>query len=463
MAETAAWYRKYRPMDFSDYIGENIKQVVSARFTVPENRPNVIMVHGSRGCGKTTFARIIPKYYLCENQTDGKPCEVCEICQTINDTLINGETGVEVPGVVEIDNTTANGKDAIQDIIADAIIDPMYTKFKILILDECHMITKQGQNSLLKVIEDIPEFLVVIFCTTNPDDVLGTIHSRCQLKLEVKKKSVDEMAQRLLYIATKEGLTTSIEALKIISKKADRVPREAINMLEGIAKNYSNKVTIDNVRESTGDVAAEVYMGYFTAANTALEDVLIFNKKLKELDISAKAFISGLTRFVLDCMYIRHAIALEDYPVEYIKRVKDLFKIYTSNEFDALLQVIEYASKMIGEDEAKNELIITTTALRIGKIGILASGLGRESVQAEKENKQSIVEYRKQAEKDLEHQLDKVETFSPTKEKLSGLLRGMTDVSNTEGIVITASSKNTSGEADAGFFSPDALDGMLEG
>ena len=459
--EGAAWYRRYRPLNMDDYLGDNIKQVVEARFTVPENRPSVILIYGTRGCGKTTFMRIISKYYLCESPIEGKPCEQCEICQAINDSLINGEIGTEVPGVVEVDATKANGKQAIEDLIEDAVIAPMYTKHKILLMDECHMITGPAQNAMLKVIEDIPSHLIVVFATTDVDKVLGTIKSRCQVKLEVKKKSVEEMAQRLLYIANKEGLTTSMEALKIIAKKADRVPREAINLLEDIAKNHGNSVTVDNVRESTGDVAAEVYMGYFIGANTGLEEILQFNKKLKSLDISAKVFISGLTRFMLDCMYIRHAIDLEDYPVEYVKSVQSLFKIYTSNEFDALLQVLEYASKMIGEDEARNELVITTTALRIGKIGLLASGLGRESAQAEKENKQSITEYRKQAEEEIAHQLDKVQTFSPTKEKLAGLLKGITDVSNTNGIVIAANKKNTSDKAEEGFFSADALGELL--
>ena len=459
--EGAAWYRRYRTLNMDDYLGDNIKQVVEARFTVPENRPSVILIYGTRGCGKTTFMRIISKYYLCESPIEGKPCEQCEICQAINDSLINGEIGTEVPGVVEVDATKANGKQAIEDLIEDAVIAPMYTKHKILLMDECHMITGPAQNAMLKVIEDIPSHLIVLIATTDVDKVLGTIKSRCQVKLEVKKKSVEEMAQRLLYIANKEGLTTSMEALKIIAKKADRVPREAINLLEDIAKNHGNSVTVDNVRESTGDVAAEVYMGYFIGANTGLEEILQFNKKLKSLDISAKVFISGLTRFMLDCMYIRHAIDLEDYPVEYVKSVQSLFKIYTSNEFDALLQVLEYASKMIGEDEARNELVITTTALRIGKIGLLASGLGRESAQAEKENKQSITEYRKQAEEEIAHQLDKVQTFSPTKEKLAGLLKGITDVSNTNGIVIAANKKNTSDKAEEGFFSADALGELL--
>lgn len=423
-----AWYRKYRPSSMEDYMGDNIKHIVEARFTVETNRPNVILVYGNRGCGKTTFARIISKYYMCLSPVDGKPCEKCDACRSINDTLINGEAGAECDFVTEVDATTANGKEAIQSIIEDAIVPPYGVKYKILILDECHMITKQAQNSLLKVIEDIPAHLIVIFCTTDVDDVLTTIKSRCQLKLEVKKKSVDELASRLLYICKQEGCTTSMEALKIIAKKADRVPREAINQLEDVAKSYGNQITVENVRSSTGDIAADVYMDYFNAANTGLEEILLFNKKLKSLDIGAKAFVSSITRFALDCLYIKHAIALEEYPIEYVEQVKELFKTYKSSEFDALLQVLEYAGKIIGEDDAKNELIITTTAMRIGKIGLIASGLANEKIAAEKENTKSIKEYKDVAQAERDAEIEKVPTYSVTKEKLAGLIKGMTDV-----------------------------------
>lgn len=460
--ENIAWYRKYRPSTIEDYIGDDIRRIVNSRFTDKDKLPQVALVYGTRGCGKTTFARIISKYYLCESSEDGHPCEQCEICRTINDVLIAGEIGVEVPGVVEIDATIANGKDAIQDIIEDAILEPMYTRYKVLIVDEAHMITPQAQNSLLKVIEDIPKHLVVIFATTDPEKVLGTIKSRCQVRLNVRKKTVDEMADRLLYISKKEGLTTSLEALRIIAKKADRVPRESINLLESIAKTYGNVVTIENVRESTGDVAVEIYMDYFKAANESLEDILNFNQRIKELDIAPKDFISGLTRFVIDCMYIRHGIQLDDYPKEFVKKAKDLFKMYTSNEFDTLLQVIEHASKMIvTDDDARNELVIINTALRIGKIGLLAEGgLSDEVSQADKENKKSIREYKANIERERRALEDRVTSFEPTKEKVAEHLRDMADIIDVKEIEVVEN-KDTE-EVEDGYFSTNELESLME-
>jgi len=461
IADNTAWYRKYRPRTIEDYMGDDIKHIVESRFNKPESMPQVMMLYGTRGCGKTSFARIIAKYYLCENKIDGKPCEQCEICEGINDTLISGEIGIETEGVTEIDATVASGKDAIQQIIEDSIIPPLYTKYKILILDEAHMITPQAQNSMLKVIEDIPKHLVVIFCTTDEHKVLGTVHSRCQIKLEIKKKTEDEIADRLLYIAEKEGVKTSLKALKIIAKKADRVPRESINLFESIAKNYSNEVTVENVRAMTGDVASEIYMEYFKAAGTGLEDILDFNNKLKELDIEAEEFISGLTRFVLDCMYIKHAIALEDYPIEYVKQVKELFDEYNSNEFDALLQIIEYANRSIGVDTNKNELMLITTAMRIGKIGLISEGLGEESAQAESENKKSISNYRDTKDKESKEQIENAKTHNLSKELFANIIDSISDVSNDSKIELVADDNDVDTEENEGFFSAKELNSML--
>lgn len=388
-------YTLYRPKNMEEYCGEHIKDIVHKRFRKREDMPHVMLIHGGSGMGKTTFSRIIAKYYLCTNFTENGPCEQCEMCQSINEILIDGNsTEVECPGVTELDATIMNGKEAIQEVLDEALQTPIYSDYKVLIVDEAHQISSSGQNSMLKIIEDIPKHLVVIFATTNPEKILATIKSRCQLTLEVKKQTVKDMANRLEQISMSEGFTVSREALEIIAKKGDRAPRACINLLESIAKTYDGQITVENVKKSVGGVDSEIYMEYFKAANQSLESILLLIKKLKEKSVKLSDFVKGLMGFVMDSMYIKHGISFEDYTSEYIDGVKKLFEMYDSNDFDMLMQIIESLSYQITEDnDAKNEMLLTLTAMRISKIQLLANGLANEQSEAIKENKISLFEH----------------------------------------------------------------------
>lgn len=387
------WYTKYRPSTINDYSGEKIKSIVRRRFTSEQKRPNVILAYGTSGCGKTTILRMLTKYYLCENPTeDGEPCEVCEMCRTINERLIYGEDGVECDGVVEIDSTKAN-KGQIEEVIEDSLIAPIFGKKKILILDECHKLSNSTQSLLLKLLEDIPKHLVVMMATTDVDKMLDTILNRCQVKLEVHRQSVKEMANVLLEISKKENLQVSMQALELIARTENRVPRQCINTLEDIAKSFDGVVNVDNVTELCSIVRSELYMDFYDAANTGLEEILMFNNKLRNMDISINKFLGGLMKFTMEAIYIKHGIALDEYTKEYIGEVKKLFNTYKSGDFDMLLQILEYASKMVTNDESRNEVLLTTTAMRISKIDMLADGLEFETAHAVEENNLSLARH----------------------------------------------------------------------
>lgn len=393
-----SWAVKYRPRKLEEYCGSDIVQMVKKRFKKRSNMPHVVMMNGPSGCGKTTLSRLLCKYYQCENPNeDGTPCGECETCKTIDEILIGGEsTQVECPGVLEVDATTANGKDAIQEIIDEALQAPIYSKYKIIIFDECHRITGPAQNSLLKVIEDIPSHLVIIFATTDPQQVLKTIISRCQLIIEVHKQSIKEMTDRLMYIAEQEKLQVSRQALEIIVKKKGRAPRECINLLEALAKTYAGEVTLETLKDYFGSDSTHIYVDFFRAANTSLADILTEVKKLKNSSTRVQDFVNGLTSFVLDSLYIKHAIDIDEYSTDYVKEIKELFEFYNSSDFDVLLQVLDNLSRSIVPDnDSKNEMLLIVTAMRISKIKLLANGLGQEQSEAIAENKESLFEHSK--------------------------------------------------------------------
>lgn len=447
-----SWYTKYRPRTIDEYCGDAIKHQVLNRFKERENMPHCIYIEGPRGTGKTTIARILAKYYHCENpHEDGTPCEECSMCEQINDILIGGNSmDTECPGVIEVDATVANTKESIQSVIEDAVMAPVYTDFKVVIFDECHMISREAQNSLLKVIEDIPKHLVCIFCTTNGEKVLQTIKSRMQVKMHASKQKIDDLVNRLNQISIMEKLEVSLEALRIIVKKEDRVPRECINALENIAKTYSSKVTIDNVNKYYGGETSEVYMEFFKAANSSLADIMLIMSRLRNNQVSYASFVSGLNGFIIDCLYIKHGISIEDYTADYIKIVKNLFNTYTSSDFDMLLQILEHLSINLSLDnDKKNEILLINTAMRIGKVNMLANGLADEQKVAVAENKNSLAEHSKLLKKNNNKITEKLKM---------GL--GVTDIAENFGE--TAVVKDTKGIMDRELISPlpDILKGI---
>jgi len=379
--------RKYRPKNISEYMGTEIRNIIQTRFRDAKNLPNTILMHGTRGCGKTSLARLLAKEYHCLSRVDGHACGHCEMCQMLDETLIMSEAGVPVMGVTELDIASDSGKAAIDAALDEALLEPMYPlKYKVVIMDEVHMATKQAQNRMLKIFEEPPKHLIFILCTTDPDMLLATLRDRCRLKVHVKKANAEELHERLLYVCKQEGIKTSNEALKILAKSANFNPRDTLIKLEEIFRNFG-EVTIETIRKATGAVASEVYMEYYKAVHKGLEDILVFTHSLKERDIEPKEFIKGLTSFTLDCINVKYGIGLDDHPADYIAQVKEFFNIYNAEDLDTLLQIVEYANKMVNDNEAMGELVINTTAMRIGKIKLLSVGLQNEAERAIIENR----------------------------------------------------------------------------
>lgn len=240
-----ALYRKYRPFEFDDVIGQNpiIKTLINS---IKDNKVgHAYLFTGTRGTGKTTVAKIFAKTINCKDLKNGVPCGKCDVCKI--------KTTDENPDIVEIDAASNNGVDEIREIKNKATLVPVFCKYKVYIIDEVHMLSIGAFNALLKTLEEPPSHAIFILATTEPQKIPVTIISRCQ-RFDFKKIPVSEIQKRLKSIAKKEKIEIDEYCLLEISKISDGSLRDAIGLLDQ-ANSFSNgNITIEILYELTGNL-----------------------------------------------------------------------------------------------------------------------------------------------------------------------------------------------------------------
>jgi DNA polymerase III subunit gamma/tau len=205
------------------------------------------MFSGLPGLGKTTISRIFAKAILCEKPQEGDPCGECESCK-----LFEHEQHF---GYMELDSASVGGKEDMIKLRDEAAFLSVVKK-KIILLDECHDISKQGQDALLEQVEKCPEHLVYIFCTTAPDKMQKPLRDRC-MHFQFPKVDCDLIYNRLKYICEQEKITFDEEALKLISIRSEGHVRNAINLLEEVI--YLGHVTVKNINIISRDYDEEIF------------------------------------------------------------------------------------------------------------------------------------------------------------------------------------------------------------
>ena len=290
---------KYRPQEFKDLIGQEVMAQTITNAIKLNKTPNAYLLTGIRGVGKTTTARLIAKALNCSKDfSKGEKCKTGEYCHCTE--IINSNH----MDILEMDAASKTGIDDIRELIENSKYSPTSAKYKIFIIDEVHMLSKQAFNGLLKTLEEPPPSLKFILATTEVRKIPVTILSRCQ-RFDLKRVSIDELTDHLKNISKKENGKISDDAIRLIARTSEGSVRDAISLLDralisqSITKN--NSIEEVNVREMLGLADRSKIITLFKEVLSGNEKESI--KHLKQLindGIDAKIFLND----ILEVLYL---------------------------------------------------------------------------------------------------------------------------------------------------------------
>lgn len=290
-----ALYRAYRPQTFDEVVGQDAIVTALKNQVMTGHVGHAYLFSGTRGTGKTSCAKIFARAVNCLDSQEGNPCNTCAHCRAILE-----ETTMDV---VEMDAASNRGIDDIRELRETVIYPPAQVRYKVYIIDEAHMITKEGFNALLKIMEEPPAHLIFILATTEPEKIPATILSRLQ-RYEFKRIDVEVITRRLSYIAEKQGITITPEALTALARAADGALRDALSLLDQVMAMGETDITeelVDQVLGTAGKLSLaqltrDVLNDRMTAAMTHADSLL---QEGKEAAVLLREWIAYFQQLLL--------------------------------------------------------------------------------------------------------------------------------------------------------------------
>ena len=257
MAANASLAALYRPQTFAEVVGQDMVKSILSRAAREDRVAPAYLLSGTRGVGKTTIARIFAKALNCEHAPTGEPCNQCEACRRI--------TQGSFVDVVEIDGASNRGIDDIRRLRDAVGYAPLEGRYKVFIIDEAHMLTKEAFNALLKTLEEPPARVTFILATTEPNKLPVTILSRCQ-RYDFGRFSETQIAGHLEKVVVSSGMRADPEALGMIARAAEGGMRDALSIMD-LCSSYNRDITVDTVSQATGLVAQDYLFKLAEAAH----------------------------------------------------------------------------------------------------------------------------------------------------------------------------------------------------
>ena len=354
--------RKSRPQTFSQVVGQR-PVVKTLQNSIRRNRvAHAILFSGVRGVGKTTLARIMAKAINCQNEQEDRPCDKCPSCREI-------AAGTSLD-LYEIDGASNRGIQEIRELKEKIRFLPTSAKYKIIIIDEVHMLTTEAFNALLKTLEEPPAHVHFMFATTEIHKIPITILSRCQ-QYELKRVSAQELYNHFEKLAVAEGYEIEPAALSLIAREAGGSVRDGLSLLDQMFSFGEQKITTRDVVEVLGLVSREVLMRLTKGLlDGTMKEVLLALDEIFGYGMDIKRFLEdlmGTFRSLLLCK-IEGCSGLIDLPEEELAECRKLAEGVTSETLHLKLALLMQTADEL-RHAAQPRLTLETAFLKIVEAG----------------------------------------------------------------------------------------------